>query len=57
MNRPPKSKAIERLQKVLDEIPELKQLQLEAETYSGIKKRRLRDRRESGILNMNHISS
>ena len=26
MNRPPKSKAIERLQKVLDEIPELKNL-------------------------------
>ena len=33
MNRPPKSKAIERLQKVLDEIPELKNLPRESPQF------------------------
>lgn len=38
MNRPPKSKAIERLQKVLDEIPALKQLQEESPQFERWKR-------------------
>ena len=38
MNRPPKSEAIERLQKVLDEIPALKQLQEESPQFKKWKR-------------------